>query len=128
MKCTSEGGCGPEVNNLHCGFPNCAWGKRARAEASSCSTPPIPGASNTEDGKRSYNTCGSEDEALTDGLIYMVYRLEYQGSSCIFRTPGALTLTLPEDLDALTPGETMTISTILMTAEELEALPEFEGW
>lgn len=28
MPCSTTQPCGPEVHNLHCGMPNCAWGRR----------------------------------------------------------------------------------------------------
>lgn len=56
---------------------------------------------------------------------FLVTRTDYPGNSCTYRDGGTL---IDAEFDGAEAGDSIQITLLDMTAEQLDALPEFEGW
>jgi hypothetical protein len=64
---------------------------------------------------------GTNDQKVT---VWRVNRPDYGAKFCIFRSWGDV----ESEFDGADFGDEITVTMMQMTQDELEELPEFEGW
>jgi hypothetical protein len=69
-------------------------------------------------------TCdsGTNDRKIR---VFKVTRPDYPGNSCTYRDAATA---IDGEFDGAEPGDTIHITLMEMSEDELERLPEFEGW
>ena len=67
------------------------------------------------------------DSGMNDKKVraYRVTRSDYPGNNCTYRNVDTL---IDGEFDGAEVGDKITIELVEMTEDQLESLPDFEGW